>query len=247
MVRSCPVIIRLTLTGTSITTGARIRTPIRLRVAKERLTPMGVFTRCLIAAGGAAVVPGVMTTNSSCIERTVARGMEASRETRTDKRVDSSRPDARGGRAGGGARLSDAEEGGNGMVPRRRVSHLANGGGLQQRRRLVEGRLQSIVHVSRERLQTNGEEDRRQMADRVHLRDSGGTTMMKNSYFRHDGRYVPSHFRAAPNWNHQKSACEGQLSEGASGKCSMLLPIFCQARILFLTNLRSVVVIAFPR
>jgi hypothetical protein len=37
-----------------------------------------------------------------------------------------------------------------------------------------EGRLQSVVHVSRERLQTDGEEDRRQVADRVHLRDCGG-------------------------------------------------------------------------
>jgi hypothetical protein len=113
--------------------------------------------------------------------------MEASRETRTDNRVDAGELDARGGRAGGGARLPDAEEGGAGMALRRRVARVANGGGLQQRRRLGEERLQSVVHVSRERLQTDGEEDRRQVADRVHLRDCGGFAMKKNSYFRHDG------------------------------------------------------------
>ena len=68
---------------------------------------------------------------------------------------------------------------------RRRVARVANGGGLQHRRRLGEGRLSSVVHVSRERLQTDSEEDRRQVADRFHLRDCGGFAMKKNSYCRH--------------------------------------------------------------
>ena len=107
--------------------------------------------------------------------------MEATRETRTDNLVDAGELDACLGRAGGGARLPDAEEGGAGMASRRRVARVANAGGLQHRRRLGEGRLSSVVHVSRERLQTDGEEDRRQVADRVHLRDCGGFAMKTNS------------------------------------------------------------------
>ena len=45
-----------------------------------------------------------------------AAGMEASRETRTDNPVDAGELDACLGRAGGGARLPDAEEGGAGMA-----------------------------------------------------------------------------------------------------------------------------------